>query len=167
MSDLGSSYRVAAVKFERTLPGPVGRVWQHLTEPPKLEGWFGPGSIIEPRKGGNVSLMMGGHIAGIVTQWLPERRLTYSWNVLAPGETLSVYPESYLTLELASAGNKVMLTLTHLPILERFEKQNAMGWHTFLDVLAATLSGGTVEPRSHYMKQNAEKYGVDLNNLAR
>jgi len=42
-----------------------------------------------------------------------------------------------------------------------------MGWHTFLDIVAATLNGESVEPRASYMKRNAEKYGVDLNELAR
>jgi hypothetical protein len=42
-----------------------------------------------------------------------------------------------------------------------------MGWQTFLDMLAATVSGQTVEPRSAYMKRNAARYGVDLRNLQR
>jgi uncharacterized protein YndB with AHSA1/START domain len=166
MTDLGRSYRVAAVKFERALPGPIERVWEHLTVPSKLTGWFGENSAIEPREGGSLRLM-GGHIRGIVTQWRPCRKLTHTWNVFAPGEEESQYPESYLTLELSEPGREVLLVLTHLPILERFEKQNAMGWHTFLDIVATTLRGEAVEPRARYMKRNAEKYGVDLNNLAR
>lgn len=166
MSDLGRPYRVAAVRFERTLPGPLDRVWAHLTIPSRLAGWFGENSAIEPREGGSVRLM-GGHIRGVVTQWKPHRKLAYTWNVFAPGEEESQYPESYLTLELSERGREVFLVLTHLPILERFEKQNAMGWHTFLDIVAATLRGETVEPRASYMERNAEKYRVDLNNLTR
>ena len=166
MSDLGHTYRVAAVRFERALPGPINRVWEHLTIPSRLAGWFGENSAIEPREGGSVRLM-GGHIRGVVTQWKPHRKLAYTWNVFAPGEDESQYPESYLTLELLERGREVFLVLTHLPILERFEKQNAMGWHTFLDIVAATLHGAAVEPRASYMKRNAEKYGVNLNDLAR
>ncbi len=166
MSDLGQDYRVAAVKFERTLPDPIGRVWDHLTTPEKLSGWFGEMSSIEPREGGLVRLM-DGHIRGVVTQWKPERKLAHTFNVFDPGEVESKYPESYLTFQLAHAPTGVALTITHLPILERFEKQTAMGWHTFLDILVATLKGATVEERGVYMKRNAGKYGVDLNNLAR
>jgi hypothetical protein len=61
----------------------------------------------------------------------------------------------------------VQLTLTHLPVLERFEKQNAMGWHTFLDVLEAAVRGETPQPRAAYATRNAQLYGVDLDNLAR
>lgn len=166
MTDLGQLYRVDAVKFERDLPGPAARIWEHLTIPSKLKGWFGDDSAIDPRQGGAVRLM-GGHIRGVVTQWKPNRRLVYTWNVFAPGEEESQYPESYLTLELAERDAGVRLILTHLPVLERFVRQNAMGWHTFLDIVADTLSGGLARPRATYTKRNAEKYGVDLNNLAR
>jgi hypothetical protein len=87
--------------------------------------------------------------------------------VLGPGETQSQYPESYLSTELSARGDDVVLTLTHLPLLDRFEKQNAMGWHTFLDMLGAALKGEAVEPRQAYMQRNAACYGVDLANLAR
>jgi len=166
MNDLGQLIRVPAVKFERRLDGPVERVWDHLTSPAKLPGWYGEESAIEPREGGAVGLM-GGHIRGVVTQWRPPVKLAHSWNVFAPGETHSAYPESYLTLELAADGAGTRLTLTHMPVLERFEPQNAMGWATFLDILADTLSGAPPRPRRAYMERNAGLYGVDLANLAR
>jgi uncharacterized protein YndB with AHSA1/START domain len=165
MNSDGRLKKVAMVQFERLLPGPIERVWGFLTDPRKLPGWFGDGTI-EPRPGGAVNLM-GGHVRGIVTQWRPPRRLTYTWNVFGPGEEESPYPESCLSIALAPHGNEVALTLTHLPVLERFEKQNAMGWHTFLDMLDAAVRGEATEPRQAYMQRNAARYGVDLANLAR
>ncbi len=165
MSDLGQPLRVPAVRFERILPGSRERIWQHLTECSRLPGWFGDDGNIEPREGGAVTLM-GGRIRGVVTQWKPNRRLAYTWNVFdAGGSAESPYPESYLTFELEAQGGDVRLTLLHLPILERFEKQNMMGWHTFLDMLGAAVSGQTVEPRGAYMKRNAALYGIDMSNL--
>jgi uncharacterized protein YndB with AHSA1/START domain len=166
MSDLGQVLRVPAVRFERMLPGTVDQVWAHLTETGKLAAWYGEDGTIEPREGGAVRLS-GGHIRGVVTQWKPHRKLAYTWNVFSPGEDESPYPESYLTLELEPRGDEVLLTLTHLPVLERFEGQNAMGWHTFLDMLGAAMAGQELEPRPVYMRRNAALYGVDLNNLAR
>lgn len=164
--DLGQPSRVAAVRFERLLPGPIERVWAHLTQTDKLPGWFGEAGVIEPREGGAVSLS-GGHIRGVVTRWKPYRQLSYTWNVFGPGEAESPYPESYLTFDLAPEGDQVRLVLTHLPVLDRFEPQNMMGWHTFLDMLGAALDGRTPEPRRAYMERNAAKYGVDLDNLVR
>ncbi|MDP1749351.1 MAG: SRPBCC family protein [Reyranella sp.] len=150
------------VRFERLLPGPVERAWQVLTEASLLPGWYGEGHI-EPRIGGAVTLM-GGHIRGTVTQCLPPERLTYSWNVFNPGDEVSPYPESYLSLELKPAGGDTALTLTHLPVLERFVKLNAMGWHTYLDMVAAAVRGEPVAPRDAYMTRNAKTYGIDLAN---
>ncbi len=163
--DRGQASRVAAVRFERLLPGPAERVWAHLTQADKLAAWYGEDGVIEPREGGRVSLM-GGHIKGVVTQWRPHRRLAYTWNVFGPGEAESPYPDSYLTFELTPEGDQVRLVLTHLPILDRFEPQNMMGWHTFLDMLAATLAGEPLDPRRAYMERNAARYGIDLDNLA-
>jgi len=157
------------VRMERLLPGPVERVWEHLTNTQLLAAWFGEKSSIEPRQGGTVRLM-DGHIRGTVTQWHPPKQLTYTWNVFGPSDppdALSVYPESYLTLTLEARGDNVLLVLEHLPVLERFEKQNAMGWHTFLDILADTLNGRAVRPRPEYMERNARKFGVDLKNMQR
>jgi uncharacterized protein YndB with AHSA1/START domain len=161
--------KVASVRLERLLPGPIERVWNHLTRPELLPVWFGDKSRIEPRHGGQVWLM-DGHIRGVVTQWVPPRRLSYTWNVFAPGDPVdaaSAYPESCLSLTLEPQGDSVMLTLVHLPVLDRFEKQNAMGWHTFLDILRDTLANQPVRPRQEYMVRNAARYGVDLNNLSR
>jgi hypothetical protein len=101
---------------------------------------------------------MGGHIRGTVSQWEPPRKLAYSWNVFAPGQATSDFPESYLTLELADGT----LRLTHLPVLEAFVKLNAVGWHSFLDMVDDAARGVPVEPRETYMMRNAQRYGVDL-----
>jgi len=164
MADLAEKFRAAGARFWRRLPGPIERVWAHLTDPAKLSGWYDAGSTIEPREGGLVSLN-GGHIRGVVTQWRPPVKFAHSWNVFGPGEAISAYPVSYLTLELTQEGGDVGLTLTHLPVLERFEAQNAMGWATFLDILDDTVNGRGVGPRRHYMERNAALYGVDLANL--
>jgi uncharacterized protein YndB with AHSA1/START domain len=157
------------VRLERLLPGPITRVWDHLTRPELLPGWFGGHSSIEARVGGAVSLM-NGHVRGTVTRWAPPHQLSYTWNVFAPGDgpdAVSAYPESYLTMTLEARGEQVLLILDHLPVLERFEKQNAMGWHTFLDILTDTLAGLAVGAREEYMARNAARYGVDLANPQR
>jgi uncharacterized protein YndB with AHSA1/START domain len=146
------------VRFERRMIVSPGRAWQTLTDARRLPGWYGEG-VIEGRVGGKVELM-GGHIRGVVTQWLPSRNLAYSWNVFMPGQQVSDYPESYLTLELTDAK----LVLTHLPVLESFVKINAAGWHTYLDMVEAELAGSKVQERAFYMRRNAERYGVDLTN---
>ncbi len=159
--------RLPAVSFERDKPAPIDRLWPHLTDTSTLPSWYGDQSSIEPRPGGSVSVMSG-HIRGVVTQCQPNRLLAYTWNVFSIGVTESQYPESILTLTLSpSADHRVLLTLLHLPILEPFEAQNAMGWHTFLDLLSAALGGQPPLSARSYMEKNAPLYSVDLNHLQR
>ena len=173
MSGHGELGTVHSVKFARLLPGPIDKVWAHLTNPALLPAWYGEDSVIEPRAGGAVRLL-GGHIRGVVTQWRPpkdgEAKLTYTWNVFGPDDApdaVSAYPESYPTFELKTEGTIVQLTFTHFPVLERFVAQNAMGWHTMLDMLEAALKGEKIEARAFYMNKNAGLYGVDLRALAK
>jgi uncharacterized protein YndB with AHSA1/START domain len=164
MTESSEILQINAVRFARTLPGPLARVWSFLTERDKLQTWYGEDGRIEPRQGGSVWLM-GGHIRGVVTQWQPHRRLTYSWNVFEPGDEVSGYPESYLTLELVAEGTEVALTLTHLPIPEWAVAQTRMGWHTYLDLIDAVANGRPAPSREDCMQRNAARYGVDLDNL--
>jgi uncharacterized protein YndB with AHSA1/START domain len=143
-------------RFDWPLPAARDKVWSVLTDTSRLPGWYGEG-LLEPHVGGAVNFMSG-HIKGVVTQWVPQKKLAYTWNVFMAGQTISDYPESYLTLELDDSR----LTLTHLPVLEAFVKLNAMGWHTFLNMVDAAARGAQIEPREAYMKRNAARYGIDL-----
>ena len=78
-------------RFERPLPAARDKVWSVLTDTSRLPGWYGEG-VLEPRVGGAVSFM-GGHIKGVVTQWVVPKKLAYTWNVFMPGQTVSDYPE--------------------------------------------------------------------------
>lgn len=161
----GNVIAEAAVQFERVLPAPLQKVWASLTEPARLAEWYGEGTI-EHGEGGKVEFM-GGHIRGVVTGWRPNQFFAHTWNVFAPGETISNWPVSYLEFALSPEGSQTKLTLTHRPIMPRMQPQTMMGWHTFLDMLEAGIKGEVVGPRGQYMQKNAALYGVDLNNLQR
>lgn len=167
MSEKGEISKLPCLTFKRLLPGPIEKVWDHLTITALLPSWFGEDSHIEPRVGGSVRLM-GGHIRGVVTQWHPPRRLVYTWNVFAPGDpedAVSAYPESYPSFELAAQDEGVLMTFMHFPITDRMVPQSAMGWHTMIDLLAAALEGTAPPERSELTRRNAALYGVDLDRL--
>jgi uncharacterized protein YndB with AHSA1/START domain len=164
MSPKGDVIPEAAVRFVRALPAPVSKVWRFLTDPKALPEWYGEGSI-EPREGGAVNFL-GGHIRGVVTIWRPEQMLGYTWNVFAPGESVSQWPVSYLEIALMEENAGTRLTLIHRPIPDAMQKQTAMGWHTYLDLVAAGLDN-KFPNRADIFPANAALYGVDLNALKR
>ena len=111
----------SAVRFVRHFDAPAAELWAFLTDSALLPEWYGDGRI-EPREGGNVSLM-GGHIRGVVTGWRPREFLAYTWNVFQPGQDISPWPISYL--EFTLEGSR--LILIHRPIRQAMQNQTMMG----------------------------------------
>jgi uncharacterized protein YndB with AHSA1/START domain len=144
----------AEVRIVRTLPGPIERIWEYLTDSEKRSRWFAGGPM-ELRKGGKVTLFFqhknlapdetppeehkehhdpGASMDGIVTRCEPPRVLAFLFG--SDGE-------SEATFELTPRGNEVILVLTHraregdLPYMAGF----GAGWHTHFAHLIALLEG--------------------------
>ena len=137
-----------AVRIERTLPGPIERVWAYLVDSDLRAQWLASG-LIEPCVGGRVehvwrnnALTQGddpapqkyAHIAeearmqGRVTAFDPPHALAYTW-----GEDPS--DSSEVRYELTSEGDAVRLVLTHRRLASRAMMLSvAAGWHTHLDL---------------------------------
>jgi uncharacterized protein YndB with AHSA1/START domain len=145
------------LRFVRTLPGPIERVWTYLTDPEKRARWFAGGPM-EPRAGGKLQLIFrhknivpdetppeeakehhdpGTTMVGTVLRWEPPRVLSYTFS-----------DDSEVTFELTPQGKEVVLILTHrsrgedLPYVTGF----ASGWHTHLDHLIALLEDAPRPP---------------------
>lgn len=143
------------VRIERTLPGPIERVWAYLTEPAKRATWLAGGSI-DFSPGGAMALTFhnnkltssddapppkyeqyGGEItmAAHVIACEPPRLLSHTWSE-GNGES------SEVQFELTPRGDKVHLVVTHRRLPNREEMLSVSGgWHVHLDILAARLEG--------------------------
>ncbi len=124
--------KMPGVRMERLLPGPIERVWEHLTNTRLLKAWFGEKSNIEPpaRRGSATDgWPHPRHNHAVASATSPELHLELCSLPVSPPDAASAYPESYLMLTLEPRGDSVLLVLSHLPVLERFEKQNAMDPH--------------------------------------
>ncbi len=149
------------VRFVRTLPGPLERVWEFLTVPERRAQWLAGGEM-DLRVGGRVELFFrhadlspvtmptparfaayeeGDVLLGTVTACQPPRLLAFTW---AEGKARP----SEVTFELEQAGESVRLTLTHRRLgEERAVLANvAAGWHTHLGILLDRLEGRTPQP---------------------
>jgi uncharacterized protein YndB with AHSA1/START domain len=147
------------VRLVRTLPGPIERIWEYLTDPEKRSRWFAGGPM-EQRVGGKIAFHIlhqnlapgetppeehrckhdaGFSMEGIVTRCEPPRLLAF---------TFGSDGESEATFELTPQGENVLLVLTHrstggdLPYLTGY----ASGWHTHIAHLIAQLEGAPRPP---------------------
>jgi len=145
------------IRLMRTLPGPIERLWQYLTDPEKRRRWFAGGPM-ELRAGGKMELFFqhknisptetppvehackhegGKTMVGTILRCEPPRVLSYTF-----GENSDV------TFELIPQGDQVLLILTHrcrgddLPELSGY----ASGWHAHLLVLRALLDNAPPPP---------------------
>jgi uncharacterized protein YndB with AHSA1/START domain len=141
------------VRFERTLPGPIERVWAFLTESDKRAQWLAAGEM-ELRDGGSVELVFRNsdltenddpppekyakygaesRMRGRITACEPPRLLAYTWD-----------GTSEVRFELSTHGHGVRLLLTHSRLPDREQMLSvAGGWHTHLDILVDRLNGRT------------------------
>lgn len=147
------------VRFVRTLPGPIERIWEYLTDPEKRGRWLARGSI-EPWVGGANRLEFhntrlsgqpeqipakyaadcqdGCGFTGRITRWEPPHVLAHTWD--EAGGTASE-----VTFELSPCSDGVTLVLTHRRLGDNHDQQISVGagWHTHLAILLAKLRGTT------------------------
>jgi uncharacterized protein YndB with AHSA1/START domain/predicted nucleic acid-binding Zn-ribbon protein len=140
--DLGKVTGDGTIRFERVLPAPIERVWQHLTAPDCLPQWLAAGSI-EQRFGGKVDLNFDANemperketgIHGRVTFIEPLRTLAFSW--IDPSSKL----ESNVSFQVSTEGDQTSLVLTHSQVPADRMHEFLASWHTHLDILKARLT---------------------------
>lgn len=124
-----------AVRLERVLASPPEAVWQALTEPEGLRGWF-PCEISVDRweVGASLTFSFPGHaeftMDGVVLECDPPHSLAYLWGE----ETLRFQLEPVSS---GSGGTRLVMTDE---MAASIAARNAAGWHVCLDLLAGRPS---------------------------
>lgn len=144
MDDLGSYVEHdgrPAVRFERTYPHPVERVWAAITEPAELARWFPSAVELEPGEGGAVRFSGDPYSegsTGVVLIWAPPHRLAFTWG---PDE---------LHLSVTDVGQgRTRLTLVNVLDDRSAAARNGSGWYVCLGELGKLLAGtGSRGPHS-------------------
>jgi uncharacterized protein YndB with AHSA1/START domain len=152
MSNYGTVTAPNTIRFERTLPGPVSRVWAYLTESDKRAKWLASGDM-DLRVGGETTLTWlhanmdaapsvapekykNGHsMKATITRCDPPHVLGYTWGARADAMSEVVF-------ELSQQGDEVLLVMTHHRLPNRNDLLGvSSGWHAHLDVLKEHLNG--------------------------
>jgi uncharacterized protein YndB with AHSA1/START domain len=156
----------AEVRLVRTLPGPIERVWEYLTDSEKRARWL-CGGVLEQKAGGKVEFAMvhknlaPGETPPAKYAHVQDPGVTFEGRVLrCEPPRLLVYTfgseDSEVTFELTPQGKQVLLVLTHRTrgAEEQAELTNyASGWHTHLALLVALLEN---TPRPAFWAMHAK-----------
>ena len=124
-----------ALRFERYLDHPVGRVWAALTETDDLRRWHPSPFELEPRPGGAVRFLEPEEEWGpdmppaTLVEFETERVLAHAWG------------DDTLCWELEPQGDGTRLVLLHTFDDRNKAARDGAGWHICLDGLAALLDG--------------------------
>ena len=122
------------IKKEIVINAPVARVWEHITDPKKIAGWFRPNTF-EARIGAEITIDCKSgddKIFGVVKEVVPLQRLVYTF------KSRITRVETLVTITLSQEGDNTRLTLVHSgwdklpPDEQNISDQFDTGWTGFL-----------------------------------
>ena len=121
------------LRFRRTYPHAVEKVWRAVTEPEHLAAWF-PSSIDGPRRAGaELSFIFPNGVApslgGRVVAYDPPSVFEFQWGT------------DSIRMELTGSDTAATLTLLHAFEERGKAARDGAGWHVCLDALGAALDG--------------------------
>ena len=141
------------IRIERLLPGPIERVWSHLTQSELRRRWLAAGDM-DLHPGASFTLTWRNDELtappGVRPEGMSDEHSATCTILAIKAPTLLRYewPDvGEVTFELQSSGSDVMLTLTHAraPSASVVLGVSA-GWHGHLDLLDAVLRDQQPEP---------------------
>ena len=139
-----------AVRFERSYPHSIGRVWQAVTKPEDLVRWFPSGVTHEARAGGAIAFMDDPYMdptTGTILEFEPQTTFGFTWGP----------DELHVTLE--DLGGTCWLVLLNVLAESDAAARNASGWHVCLAELDRFLAGEASDG-PHSESADAEWEGI-------
>lgn len=141
------------LRIQRSLPGPIDRVWSYLTESNLRRQWLASGEMelkvgapfkftwrndeLSREKTERPEGMSAEHsMDSRITEIDPPRLIAFTWN--GSGD---------VAFELEPRGAEVLLTVTHRRLPDRKTLLRvAAGWHSHLDILGDRVRGREPAP---------------------
>jgi uncharacterized protein YndB with AHSA1/START domain len=143
----------ATLRIERLLPGPIERCWAYLTQGDLRRQWLAAGEmdltvgapfefvwrndeLNDPPSNRLPGVPEEQRMHSRIVEVDPPHKISFSWE--GSGD---------VTIELASQGKDVRLTLTHRRLPDRPSLLSvSAGWHMHLDILVARANGEAPAP---------------------
>ncbi|MFD3525714.1 SRPBCC family protein [Streptomyces sp. NPDC058653] len=157
LSDVGGGR--TALRMERRLAHPPGRVWEAITRPAHLARWFPSEVSLDLRPGGEIGFHFPGDtgpgMTGRVTDADEPRLFAFTWG------------EDHLSWEITPDGDGSRLLLVHT-FGDRFGAASfASGWQICLMALGQVMEGGPVDVEQDTRGALHEAYLARFDELTR
>lgn len=121
------------LRFQRSFPHAVEKLWRAVTEPEHLAAWFPTTIDGDRRAGAHLQFVFPNGEAppfdGEVVAYEPPSLFEFRWG-----------PDS-IRMEITGSGTSSTITLLHAFDERGKAARDAAGWHVCLDALAAALNG--------------------------
>lgn len=128
------------VRLEQTYPVEPDALWQAITAPERLAGWFAvvKGELTE---GGRCHVVFDAanpeqQINGTIEECAVGKRFVLSWE-------MQDHPDSTVAATLSAGQEGTVLTLEHHRMQEDTAAAYGAGWQAYLEALAVYLDGGS------------------------
>lgn len=155
MDDYGQMLDKTTIRFTRTLPGPIERVWAYIVESDKRAKWLCAGETQLQLDGGVEMVFNHATMVDQTAEARPEKYRDMPAIVTFGGKVTAIDPprllshtweyegeNSEVTYELTERGDEVELVLTHRRLNSLNETLSvAAGWHSHLAILSEHLQG--------------------------
>jgi uncharacterized protein YndB with AHSA1/START domain len=134
------------LKIERRLPGPIERVWAHLTDSALRKQWLAAGEMTLQANSTFELVWRNDELSASPSErpegFSEESRATCLLTEVEAPHTLRFTWTDVgdVCIKLAVEGEEVLLTLTHqLPADPNLKLMVSAGWHAHLDILVARV----------------------------
>lgn len=157
MEKYGSIIAPGTLRFERSLPGPIDRVWAYLTESEKRGKWLAKGEM-ELFEGGKVDLHFKHQELSPLPDIVPEKYKNMEEGHHFTGTMLKVNSPhllsftwdggSEVTFELSEQAGRVLMVITHRKLGDKKTTLLSVsaGWHNHVGILISNLEGTVPAP---------------------
>lgn len=134
------------IVIEQKIAAPPATVYRYLTQSEDWKRWQGAQATLDPTPGGIFAMVMGNgmNARGQFVELIPNSRVVFTWGWIdrpgiPPGSTT-------VEIDLVSAGDDTLLTLTHRALPTDEVPMHQMGWAHYLPRLAVIAAGGDPGP---------------------
>lgn len=116
-------------------------IFRFLSDSSRFEQWFGPGSTIDPKPGGAVTVKFPGNVAvsGQVIEVTEGDLISFTWGYDAPGKPIPP-GGSRITVRLRAMSGGTFVDLRHEVADAKTRDEHVQGWRYHLSLLANAVT---------------------------